>query len=229
MSLAVGACASATLTLTALALAYYFDHPGTSWSVAVVWSFRAGIWWPLILTNLPFDLATIAVTTGVLTAIARPRTGGLVIKTTFNLTVLLFDFVIALVLAIAVSPTALWILNKFSVFGFKGWIQELEDVIAGLLWLLGFQASEGLLINFLYSSTTLLPTLLVVAILAFATLAKLIADTGVGASAYLLGASTEYDREPESLPAATMLGALLAVVLSVWVAIDHMLFNSGVG
>ena len=100
--------------------------------------------------------------------------------------------------------------------------QTIANLIDGLGYFLSFGANSQQAIHafmLLYSSTTLVPTILRAAILALLLAAKPIADIGHAAATYLLGAHRSY--EPQRLPVGTMCGACLAAFLSVIVLAQH--------
>lgn len=172
----------------------------------------------IFLLNLIFDALTILITLHILKIIV-------IIKNDISRIILIFlDLICAMILVFAVAEF-LDIVANYIYLGILpiSWEYFYEGNVIGILkaglWVFANIGSADSSTDFLYSSTTLIPTAVFLFLMLVSIIAKPVAHLGQWLAIHVLGVTSE--RRPELLPVGVMLGALVAFMTTIWVALSR--------
>lgn len=205
---------SASLTLGAMTWANTIDFQISAFDAlsGILAKYElAGI---LILSNLIFDIATLAVTAKVLEVIAR-RTS------LMSIAWIIVDLALALLFAALCIVTSRFATGLVSYSFSLTPYDALAPAIKAFVWLVAPSnewADPLGVFGLFFSLTTFIPTAICLLLIATLILAKPIGEAGRMIGIYLLGSIGEY--EPHRLPVGAMSGVLIACISSIIILIN---------
>lgn len=171
----------------------------------------------LYITNFMFDIMTIFITLHILKAIVRNK------KDIYRLLLIFLDFFFALLLFFSVAELSdnvanyLWS-GMFSITWEYFYENNVIQILEAGRWIFTNYGQPNSVADFFYSSTTLIPTTVFLLFLLISIIAKPVAHLGQWLMIHVLGVTME--RSPELLPVGAMLGALVAFVTTIFVALS---------